>query len=526
MKGIDKGIIYILSLAAATSFAYLLITNSHFPYLGLSLSLIILSTLVYIFKKEKSRFTSLLYSLTLFFSFFIVFRVNGLLLLLNTIAAIFCGSLMAMPHSLDSDFSLIHFLISPFKTFFVSLATPNIYKFDLSRVIKMPKTIKQKHIYEGLKSLAISFIVLLIIIPLLASANPIFSNVVQKILGLFNLQKLFDALFSANHLTLLVRVWIFLFFALFIPKLLSFTNLGSQQFSKTLNLLRNFQLLIPKAIVAFVLLVFFITQAQLYFANNDTLASLGYTHSKYANEVFGQLSIVALIIFGLIYNDENRKKWSKFLTYGLIVECIFLIIIALKSDIDYSSLYGFTYKRLWGFTVVLWSFGIFAFFFYTYLKQLKHSMLTRGIILYSGIILVAVNVLNFDYLIYHYRKSTTGEGVDYQYLSELSSDAQSYDEQLRILVDKDESLKVQGNDQTVEFFRISQSGFNVIWAISMLQEKYKDVDIRTANFSEYTQYEKIKNIHVDEFREYFEVRPLPPYPIEEIKPSSPSSYTQ
>ena len=129
---INKGTIYIFSLAASASFAYLLITDGHFPYLGLSLSFIILTTLVYAFKKAKSRFTTFLYVLSILFSLFLVLRVNPVLVMFNTIAAIFCGSLMALPHSFDTDFSLIHFLISPLRTFFTSLVTPNIYKMNLS----------------------------------------------------------------------------------------------------------------------------------------------------------------------------------------------------------------------------------------------------------------------------------------------------------------------------------------------------------------------------------------------------------
>lgn len=106
---------------------------------------------------------------------------------------------------------------------------------------------------------------------------------------------------------------------------------------------------------------------------------------------------------------------------------MFLTFIALKSVYDYSYNWGFTYKRLWGYTGVFWILGVFAFFVYKYFKDLQDTYFVKGVILFSSLVLIGVNIANFDSLIFHYRKSVTHSGIDYLYLSGLSSDAESYD---------------------------------------------------------------------------------------------------
>lgn len=228
----------------------------------------------------------------------------------------------------------------------------------------------------------------------------------------------------------------------------------------------------------------------IYFATDEILQALGYTHSQYAREVFAQLSVVALVILGLVYNDKSKKQWSKILTYILALEGIFLTFIALKSVYDYSSNWGFTYKRLWGYTGVFWILGVFTFFLYEYLKDLQDTYFVKGVIIFSSLVLIGVNIANFDYLIFHYRKSVTHRGIDYRYLSGLSSDAESYAEHLQILENKMNGIDKQSNEN----YSIVPAAWRVLRSIDRLQRKYKHLDLRILNLGEYFQYQQIKSV--------------------------------
>jgi len=463
----DKDRIWILLITACALFSYLTIVLGYFPYLGIATSLITLSSLVFFFKKNKSIFNLILYILTLVFSFFIVYNSNLFLTFLNILAVLLLGSLIALPKS-ELNLGFLQFLISPITVFFEAFETPSDYKFKLSL-----KTNTQTYVEIG-KSLLISVIILLVILPLLASANPFFNKLVADVIEIFNLRILLENLFSANYFVWLIRAFVFAILTLFVPRLITFINNSTVKQLSITNPLSSVDLFLPKFLVCLIIFIFFITQTQLYFASPETLQALGYSHSAYAREVFGQLSIVALVILGLIYNDKSKKKLSIMLSYFLVFEGIFLTFIALKSDYDYSLNWGFTYKRLWGFTGVFGILGIFVLYIQ------KCAEFVKGVILLISLLLIGVNIANFDYLIFHHRKSTTHSGTDYLYLSGLSSDSQSYGELLSML----EKIKQTNNLATRR----------VLTKINKLQKKYRQLDLRTFNFSEYLQYQKIKSI--------------------------------
>lgn len=414
-------IVYLLLLISAV-FSYLLVVPGHFPYLGIGVFFIVLSSLVFVFKKEKSVNLWFLYGLTLLFSTFIFYRVNSFLVFLNMIAVIYLGSILTLGNKEDRNF--YDLLMSPLVVFFQSLKIKSKYKIKLTSRVSPEK-------FSGLiLSIFITALVLLVIVPLLSYSNPFFSKVVTDFFDFVNFQRLIEILFKENFFIYLARILLFLVFALVIPRLLTFMNIPSGKppilgLSLPIN-----NLLIPKVVTGAVLAVFFITQTQLYFATGETLNTLGYSHSQYAREIFAHLSIVTLIIFSLVYSDRTKNYWSKLLTYLLIAEAIFLNLTALKSVYDYSSNWGFTQKRLYGYTGVAWIFGLFLLFLYKYHQDLKNSKFVKSVLFWLVFTLLAINILNFDYIIYHYAKSTTYEGVDHYYLSRLSTDAQSYREHL------------------------------------------------------------------------------------------------
>lgn len=503
MFGIGKNksaIVYLLLLFISAVFSYLLVTPGYFPYLGIGVFFIVLSSLVFVFKKEKSVNLWLLYGLTLLFSIFIFYRINSFLVFLNTVAVIYLGSILALGDKEDKNF--YDLLISPLVVFFQSLKIKSIYKLELTGRIKQDQFNLEK-LSGQISSIFITVLVLSVIVPLLSYSNPFFSKLITELVtdffDIINLRKLAEILFRENFFIYLARILLFLVFALFIPRLLTYTNisLGKPSFLGLPLTINN--LLIPKVVTGVVLIIFFITQTQLYFATEEVFNALGYSnafgysHSQYAREVFAHLSIVTLIIFSLIYFDRSKNYWSKLFTYLLIVEAIFLNFIALKSVYDYSSNWGFTQKRLYGYTGVVWIFGLFLLFLYKYHRDLKNSKFVKSMLFWSSFTLLAINIFNFDYIIYHYAKSTTHEGIDHYYLSRLSTDAQSYREHVQQLVSE-----VEKNDKAD--LRKIQAARTLLNKIEKLKSKYKNFDIRTVNFSEYFEYLRIKNLNLEIYK--------------------------
>lgn len=491
MKSMKNRQISILLLGYSALASFLSIVFYSFAYTGVALSLVILASLVYIFKSDKSRFSGILFLLILILSSLIFFRANEFLLLLNIVFVFLLGSIMALPEGyFNANSGFLNFLISPVFLFFRSISIKNVYDLNLRQLLEDKSKPSREKTIEVLISLAISLILLLVIIPLLSSANPVFNKLLDNFLDLFYLKGFFKWFFSDS-----ISIWIFraIFFGLlafFIPRVLTYVRNGQEKSELKLVSLRYLNFIIPKAIISIVLFIFFLTQLQFYFSTSETLLAMGITQSQYAREVFAQLLVVALIIFGLVYNSREKSKASKVLTVLLVLEGIFLTSIALKSVSDYSYNWGFTHKRLWGFTMVFWLYGIFSFFIYKYLKGLKDTVFIKGVVIFSGITLITVNVLNFDLLIYKYRKSTTHSGVDYQYLSNLSVDSGSYIDQV-INLNSKIATTVRNSEEYYSYYHPLS---RLLIKIDRLQKKYRRIDIRSFNLSEYLQYQKIKSI--------------------------------
>lgn len=509
INSLDKGSLWVLLAVVSAFVSYLVIAPPFFPSFGIALSLGLLSTIVMMFKEHKTRFDRVLYSFTIILSFFILFRSNGFITFLNILAILFLGSLLVLSRKEETRYGFLEFFLSPLTLFIKTFTTKSIYALHIDSLWKQHVHVSQEGISEVVKSLVVSGIILAIIIPLLASANPIFGQLVGDIFGIFNIRTLIEWMFNADRIVLVIRSLFFLLLVFFIPRMLTYLNKPMLGFSNTPNTVQAISLLLPKIIVSAVLLVFFITQAQLYFASKDTLLALGYTHSDYAREVFGQLTVVALVILAIIYNDKDKKTLSRYLTYMLVLEGFFLAGIALKSVYDYSVTWGYTHKRLWGYTGVFWITGVFGLFLYTYLGGLKNNFFVRRVILFSALTLAIVNMANFDALIFHYRKSVTHEGMDYLYLSKLSPDSQSYKDQL----DLTKKIIVTGDKSTIEHMKARHAREVTIYKIQDLQRKYETLDIRHFNISEYAQYLQIKSVDTKALLEELEsYRPGPEEP--------------
>lgn len=475
--------------ALSLLFSILIVPIQSFPYLGIAVTFACLSTLVFALKKNRTTKDIFAYIATLIFSFCIIWRANVLLTFLDIIAVFYLGTLLSISKKDKDTLGFIKLATSPFTFLLEAVKTKNMFPFakSITRSIVNPKKNA-----VSLNSILITIALLVVIIPLLASANPFFEHLVNTLLSIFQIQSLFKFLFSG---LLIPRAILFCIFLFILPRLASLVH--SEKNVPTFSLaLESIPLLLPKVAVSIVLAIFFITQAQLYFSDTETLKALDYTYSQYAREVFAQLTVVAGIIIGLLYNDRNRSKWSKLLAYLLIGEGLFLTFMAFKSVNDYSNQWGFTEKRLWGYTGVFWMLFVFALYLYSYTKRMKDTIFVQSVILLTVFTLFAVNVLNFDYLIYHNRKSITGQGIDHDYLVWLSADSHSYKEEL---LEADKAIQLTA--QTGE-------GYNPAWTIARnierLQRKYDKFDLRTLNISEYREYVDVKGIDIKSYSQKWE----------------------
>ena len=305
----------------------IIVPSSSFPSAGVAFALALLATVVYGFFSRRDTYASALFAAVLGFCLFIFIRANMLLTFFNIGATLYTGAAMIV-YKKYGKLTFPYVVFAPIIAVVDAVNTKPIYHLGHVKE-KVSANVKNvEKITSSFLPIIVTIILLLVIIPLLSYANPIFGKMVQSVLNTLNLAWwvrafLHDPLYVA-------RIVFFLVLVFFIPRLVTTVNTESKPLLSGDPFGFRMAATLPKIAVAVVLGVFFIAQMQLYFATPATLVELGYTNSRLTNEVFGQLAVVLGIIFVLIYNDKQRTKLSKILTYLLLLEGLFLGIVTGK----------------------------------------------------------------------------------------------------------------------------------------------------------------------------------------------------
>lgn len=490
----SRGKLYVTLCILSLIFSYLIVTFNYFPHLGFALSLFIFALFSYKYKKNKDKDTKQYLIFSLLFSILLFVRSEPLITFFNLSAALFFGFLMLLP-SQGKNLDFADYLYAPFLFIFKSVFTKSDYYLEFNNKKDNSKTFKTVNTAFGI---LITLLLMLVVLPLLSSVNPFFQKIVLDFWNFLNIENLVRNIGLETVSTWLLRIVFFLLFIFIIPKVITLVN-KSDNYSFPLSFKRKeLPLLIPKSILAIVLSIFFITQLQFYFANDEILKNLDLSHSQHTKEVFAQLSLVAGIVMLLIYNGRNKSTFGNVLIWILGVQGIFLALMACLSDFEYINAWGLTYKRLYGLTFATWIMGIFILFFNDYRKKGEAALFIKKTIIFSAVTLLLINVFNFDYLIYHLQKARTGQGIDYTYLSTLSPDSLSYKDQITKLEEATDddgySLDVYDN----------KNPLILIHKIEYLQKKYLKSDLRTMNLLDFWQYQQIKSVDTKKLRAHYE----------------------
>ena len=521
-------IILIVSVLAS-----LLVVDQYFAYTGVALTFILFSSLFFWHRHTVTLRSTTLYLISIVLALFLILRVNELLTFFNLTALVYCLCLIAYPNNKPHKYEFFNLIFLPFFQIIDTLKVKSKYTLkaalnfgekvdlkpkqniaDLSNPMPatqnasndtdatIPKNNTNNKIagesHKIFLGILASLAVLWLIVPLLASSNPFFSQYIQNFFNIFNLNFILE--FIGNIYTFVFsgytfwRVLWFTLFWVFLSK--SISALEQQEYAapiaETFPKSNNLAWFIPKVSVIATLFSFFVSQIQFYLSSSQILMEMSYSYSRYVNEVFGQLSIVALIVFNLIFFDKFYKGKALAASVILILQGLFLLVIGLKSDLDYIIAAGLTFKRLYGLAVIIWLGSLYLIFSYSLWQKKSHAWYLRSMSFVSLFVILGINIANFDVLIYRVNPARETSGVDYTYFAELSSDAGADHEILNLTLD---SLK----NPDISVWKFSK----IIRRAKYLQQKYAVPQFQSFNLSEYLAYQKIKNYDLKQFNGYF-----------------------
>ncbi len=463
-----QNLLVLATVLLSVLIAFYLFATSHFPSASIAFVFLYLNALVYFVKQEKTNYHRILFLLILVTCAFLLIRSSPIVIALNIGSIIFLGSTLSI--TTKTEDRLINIITSPMLAILQTIREGNSFSLKPVSSADPKKEKSREKVIETVLVAIISLVTFVVIGALLGSANQQLGNLLSAILEFLNLEGLLNLIGSYFRLDRIIAA---AFFCIMTLKYLSLVHANKALPKPHAALNRELDLRTPLLIACALITLFFIFQVDSHFASTESL-------SKQTNDIFAQLSAVCVIVFILLINNKTKDKNYNVIKTVLYFQLFYLIFLALRSDLTYIREWGLTHKRLYGLVVITWIVGMYSLYFkYMDRSQSVKKFYEYGIV-FTSCLLIGVNLLNFDSLIYRFKPSTHTRPIDHAYLAGLSADSNYHFEHF-------EELK-QLQPSTI--------GLDMEWSfITQLQEKYSTPDIRTFNLSEYLQYKKIKNIY-------------------------------
>lgn len=371
------------------------------------------------------------FSLNLFFSLIPIFRAYTFVAHINYFAniALFLATIYLLTRQLNSFQTLSEFLLTPFnflKDYFSGTITTIkrviiSKKFAKGDVFSAPhdnqKLGKIKKIVIGL---IISFPILLILISLLTSGDPIYAHFIETLISKEQLK-----LFSDRAITSLL-IYLLLLPLVYLP--LRGRNRSAAQLFSKFTFVPEYTIVM--ALVAVVLGSFLIVQWPYVFANvafETDLSKLGVaTYSEYVRKGFSELLKVSLFVYSLIWlglialrNSSNSKHILKILQLVVIAQLLIFIISVLRRIWIYQTYHGWSLVRIYGGFLLIWLIGITLFLAARHF--IKKSWVNIEVLTTAGFFIL-ISFFNAEKFIVENHPPTVNKRIDYVYLSRMSTD--------------------------------------------------------------------------------------------------------
>ena len=375
-----------------------------------------------------------------FFSLMVFVRTSPFLTFLNIIISLFLLLLIAGSNSKKPirDYFLSDYLKACFALPFKLVIKISDFLADL---IISGKNLKQKNRWTAIvRGIFISIPILLIFILLFYSADLVFQKYISNLIH-------FDIEFETVFRLFLILFLTLLFGSAYRYRLVSNETekpIAAKTSPKTLGKIESSILL---GSVNALFLVFIIIQLTYLFGGESNISLQGFTYSAYARKGFGELMVVAIISFLLIWITEkhvarlNQKHSPLFRIFSgaLILQVIVVLISAFTRLTLYENAYGFTTARLYGYFLLIWLGLIFVLLLYKIFVDQKETTFTRLAFISTLGFLAFINFLNPDAFIaqQNIARYHQTEKLDVYYLSNLSTDALPVNLQILDLPDEE-----------------------------------------------------------------------------------------
>jgi hypothetical protein len=404
-----------LSILAFNLFLYHLgATQDEVAGIGLGLfSVVFFASFYFVFSSTKR--TLLLRTLTLLgmvVGLAFAFRANEVVQLFNLIVLWVCVELLFVLYILSHVQWEALWLL---KNLWMSILKMFRHALVFLKALFQWKDAPRSQAFQVLKTVLLTFFVLVIFTSLLSQADPIFEELIKDFKN-----EAFDRFFFSF---VLAAVLIFSF---------TFKVHTDVNEKPKLRFFGVYDVLIPVIALEVLFIGFLIVQARYLFGSHADLQAFDLTYSEYVRKGFIELlvttffaSLIGYLVFlkqKTLETDSTRTLFQA--VNGLLVVLLFaLLASALKRDLMYVDVYGLTRIRIIGLILLGWLSGFLLLLgAITVSRRLQEKHLFLGLLMLSIGSFALFNGLNMDRMIAE-ATPPKGHEKDYFYISHLSEDA-------------------------------------------------------------------------------------------------------
>jgi hypothetical protein len=292
------------------------------------------------------------------------------------------------------------------------------------------RTLSWRRALPVLRGLALAIPIVALFAALLASADPVFSNFLDELIEIFQLENLPEYLFRG----VIIAVLAFLLAGVYIHALTRSRDeklIGEEKpwlpsflgFTESVVVLGSVDALFTS---------FVAIQFRYFFGGQENIKIDGYTYAEYARRGFGELVVVAfislLLFLGLsaLTRREVKKQRTAFSTLSVILVLLVgvMLVSAFQRLLLYETAYGFTRLRTYSHVFMIWLGLLLVGVLLLEIRRKLRAFALIALIATAGFGLT-LNLLNVDAFIarQNVNRALTGEPLDSSYLSSLSNDA-------------------------------------------------------------------------------------------------------
>lgn len=320
------------------------------------------------------------------------------------------------------------------------------------------------------KGLIIAVPLLLIIVPLMMSADVIFMGMVEKV---FDIDKVVDLLFGEFNIVSFI-FHLILAFILFYGLTKTLTHCNNDTMAPIIKKTDAVTAITVTGIIGTIYGLFSFVQIRGILFSNVKLPE-DYTYAQYAREGFFQLFILALINMSIVLFCAARYENNKILKIILYFLCAFTYVMIFASAykmIMYIEVYNLTFLRI----MVLWALLVIAFIMAAVIRYIysdNFSLFKFCVIVVSSLYLV-IAFAKPDFITAQYNLNFGNDkNIDWYYLKNLSCDA------MPAITGYQTTLKLGDSSDMEEDYK------NIKKYQEKVRCRYEDMTLRTFNLSQF-----------------------------------------